>query len=247
MRSDVITIGTRFLSRKIQRAFRMRPVRPRPPSAATCCGGGRARADGGSSRRKGNGKILSMGENCSRIVQMCLENMGNGLFPDAVRRRSQICLFFGRRDSVPIVVPRDLRVRIVVDEFPDMRIFFGRRVVVADIPQIEVFQDLFDYWAGLENRNHPHLTTAIGTTKRIDLVDFLNQPRPSAAELFRCRFSGRYRRYRVVVFRLFSHASRLVRVKSQIANQLLVFVWYMNDEPGEPVEGVESLFGLSVL
>ena len=26
------------------------PVRPRPPSAATCCGGGRARADGGQSK-----------------------------------------------------------------------------------------------------------------------------------------------------------------------------------------------------
>ena len=42
--------------------------------------------------------------------------------------------FSGGGDSVPIVVLRDLRIRIVIDEFVDMRIFFERRVVVADIP-----------------------------------------------------------------------------------------------------------------
>ena len=55
-------------------------------------------------------------------------------------------------------------------------IFFARRVVVADIPQIKVLQDLFDYWAGIEGRNDPHLFIAIGTAERIDLVYLLKSP-----------------------------------------------------------------------
>ena len=56
------TIGTRFLSRKIQRAFRMRPVRPRPPSAATCCGGGRRGRTGDRRGGKEMGKYCRWGK-----------------------------------------------------------------------------------------------------------------------------------------------------------------------------------------
>ena len=51
---------------------------------------------------------------------------------------------------------------------------------------------------------------AIGTAKRIDLVDFPDQPRPTAAELFRRQFSGRYRHNDVIGFGLFAHAPGLV-------------------------------------
>ncbi len=202
------------MSTKLHRAFQLFPVRPRPFSAATCCGGERARADGWPSSRKENGKDCRWIENGLWKFGERPENMENVLFRAAVRRRSRISIFFGgaRRDSIPIIVLRDLRVRIVVDEFPDMRIFFQRRVVVADIPQVEVLQDLSDDRTGLENRYNPHLILTIGTAKRIDFVDFLNQHRPSAAELFRRHFSGRDRRYRIVGFRFFSHPYRLVRV-----------------------------------
>lgn len=88
---------------------------------------------------------------------------------------------------------------------------------------------------------------AIGTAERIDLVDFLDQSRPVAAELFGRHFSGGDRRHDVFGSRLFSHAPGLVGTKSRIANGLLVFIWNMNDYPCEPVEGVECLFGPSVI
>ena len=139
------------------------------------------------SRRIGKemGKDCRWIENGLRKVGKCPEKHGKR----PVSSRSPVPIpdlfFWCGWDSVPIIVLRDLRVRIVVDEFLDMRIFFARWVVVADIPQIEVFQDLFDCRAGFEDRNHPHFMTAIGATERVYLVDFLNQPRPSAAELFR--------------------------------------------------------------
>jgi hypothetical protein len=88
---------------------------------------------------------------------------------------------------------------------------------------------------------------AIGTTERIDLVDFLNKPRLVAAELFGRHFSGRDRRHDVVGSRLFSHAPGLVGIIADVSDELLVSVWNMNDEPCEPVEGVEGLFGPAVL
>ncbi len=125
-----------------------------------------------------------------------------------------------------------------------MRVVFGGRVVISRIPKIEVLQDLFNCRACLENRNLSHLPTAIGTAERIDFVYLLNQPRPAAAELFRRRFSGRGRRYYVVGSRLFAHASGLVGICPRVSGEPLVFVRNMNDEPGEPVESVEGLFGL---
>ena len=117
--TNFVKIGTCFLSTKLHRAFQLFPVRPRPSSAATCCGGGRARADGWPSSRKENGKDCRWIENGLWKFGERPENMENVLFRAAVRRRSRISIFFGgaRRDSIPIIVLRDLRVRIVVDEF----------------------------------------------------------------------------------------------------------------------------------
>ncbi len=72
-------IGTRFLSTKIQRAFQLFPVRPRT---------------GGRRIGKGTGEDCRWSENGSRKVGNSPENMGNGLFPAAVRRRSQSSFFF---------------------------------------------------------------------------------------------------------------------------------------------------------
>ena len=84
-------IGTCFLSTKLHRAFQLFPVRPRPSSAATCCGGGRARADGWPSSRKENGKDCRWIENGLWKFGERPENMENVLFRAAVRCRSRIC------------------------------------------------------------------------------------------------------------------------------------------------------------
>ena len=136
----------------------MRPVRPRPSLRRKHVAAEGGRRGGRGNRRGGKemGKILSMGENLFAEKSKCvLKTWETAFFRTQSGADPKTCLFFRRRDSVRIVVPRDLRVRIVVDEFSDMRIFFGRRVVVADIPQIEVFQDLFDYRAGPRESKSP--------------------------------------------------------------------------------------------
>ncbi len=88
---------------------------------------------------------------------------------------------------------------------------------------------------------------AIGKAKRIDLLNFLNQPRPVAAKLLRRQFSGRDKRYDIVGFRLFAHIPGLVGIIADVSDELLVSIWNMNDKTCKPVEGVEGLFGPCVL
>ena len=89
-------------------------------------------------------------ENGLRKVGNRPENMGNGLFRAAIRCRSRISFFF-----------RNLLRKA------------GRG---CGHPADQGAPGSFDYWAGLEDRNDPHLFSAIGTAERIDLVYLLKSP-----------------------------------------------------------------------
>ncbi len=81
---------------------------------------------------------------------------------------------------------RDLRIRIIIHVFSDMRSFLGRRIMASGLPDPKMLQNLLDNRLVRDDADHPHFALAFGAYQRVYFVYLLYQPSPISAK-FLCR------------------------------------------------------------
>jgi len=124
----------------------------------------------------------------------------------------------------------------------------GNRLRLAlYLPQSEVHQDLLNHNRGLDECNDPHGTGTLRARQRINLVNFLYQPRPVFSESLVGRL--RLKNAGNVIVRIcspieiedkrFPPSSRHVTIIAVIPDHLFPLIGYMGTHRGKPFQGVE--------
>ena len=81
-----------------------------------------------------------------------------------------------------VITGRDLRIRIIIHVFSDMRSFLGRRIMASGLPDPKMLQNLLDNRLVLDDADHPHFSLAFGAYQRVYFVYLLYQPSPISAK-----------------------------------------------------------------